>query len=305
MKRILFFFAALLLAAIRLHAQGCSDAGFCTLGPLQSGAAHDDRADAPNRLTVGGSFGIGDDDNSIVTPYLVYTRTLTPSIQLTSKLTAAYIDGPKGSHFGAGDWYVAGNFLLNPAREDGRLALVAGVKIPLSNPDADHEGAVLPLSYQSSLGTFDGIAGLTYSIRGFELSAAVQVPVVQNNKNTFFASGADTTVFSSTNAFSRRPDALLKAAYRYTTKDLKWGFTAGLLPILHLGDDTYENPSGDEITLDNSAGLTLNGLLNVDYYVNRRQSLQLSLAAPFVVRDIRPDGLTRKFVAALEYNFVF
>lgn len=305
MKRILLPLATLLLVILRLHGQGCSDAGFCTLGQLQSSTANDDRTDTRNRLTLGGSFGIGDNDNSILTPYIVYNRKINSAIQITSKLTAAYIDGPKGSNFGGGDWYNAANFWLNPAREDGLLTLIAGVKIPLNNSNAAYEGAVLPLSYQSSLGTFDGIAGVKYAIQSFELSAALQVPFTQKSKNTFFAAPADTAVFSSTNAFRRQPDLLLKATSSYTTKDLKWGFTAGLLPILHLGNDSFENPAGEKITLENSSGFTLNGFLNIDFFINKKQYLEMNLATPFFVRDIRPDGLTRKFVAALEYNFAF
>ena len=55
----------------------------------------------------------------------------------------------------------------------------------------------------------------------------------------------------------------------------------------------------------NSKGLTLNGNIFFDYKLKKGNSFELSIGAPFIVRDQRPDGLTRRFVTALEYRFNF
>lgn len=296
----------LFLSAARLFSQGCSDAGFCTLGEIHS-SAEPMEATQFNRIAVGSSYGIGDDGNTIITPYFSYHCDFRSWLSLTSKITAAYIDGDLGRNFNVGDWYNAANFHLKTRREQRSLTLVAGLKIPLNNSDAHYEGAPLPLSYQTSLGTVDGILGISYGIRHFEGSAALQYPFTKTNENTFFAAAslAGEDKFKSTNSFHRQPDVLLKATYRYITPNHKWQLLAGLLPIYHLGEDSYKTPGGEAIRLKNSDGLTLNGLFNADYFFKANQYLELSLAAPFVVREIRPDGLTREFVAGLEYNFAF
>ena len=38
---------------------------------------------------------------------------------------------------------------------------------------------------------------------------------------------------------------------------------------------------------------------------DKQSNLELSIAAPFLVRDIRPDGLTRSFVLGLQYQYSF
>ncbi len=57
--------------------------------------------------------------------------------------------------------------------------------------------------------------------------------------------------------------------------------------------------------IDGSQGLTLNGNAFFDYEINKKNALQLNVGAPFVVRDARPDGLTRGLVINFEYRIKF
>ena len=43
----------------------------------------------------------------------------------------------------------------------------------------------------------------------------------------------------------------------------------------------------------------------LDYEINSKNIIQLNLGMPFIVRDIRPDGLTRSFIANIEYKIKF
>jgi hypothetical protein len=54
-----------------------------------------------------------------------------------------------------------------------------------------------------------------------------------------------------------------------------------------------------------SQGLTLNGNAYIDYEINSKNIIQLNLGMPFIVRDSRPDGLTRSFIANIEYRVKF
>ena len=81
--------------------------------------------------------------------------------------------------------------------------------------------------------------------------------------------------------------------------------TPSLLPIYHLANDKFTDIDGIEQEIEGSQGLTFNWNLYFDYPLNDLQNLQLSVGAPFVVREARPDGLTRSFVANLEYRIRF
>ncbi len=85
----------------------------------------------------------------------------------------------------------------------------------------------------------------------------------------------------------------------------KLSVTPGLLPIYHLTNDKYTNALANEVEIEGSQGLTLNGNLFVDYEINSGNAVQLSAGAPFIVRDTRPDGLTRSYVLNLEYRIKF
>ena len=78
-----------------------------------------------------------------------------------------------------------------------------------------------------------------------------------------------------------------------------------MLFIYHLGEDTFENQFSQRETIEGSDGLTINGNLITSYQLNKRSALELSLATPFLIREIRPDGLTRGFVAGLNYRVSF
>ena len=295
----------LVLSEKFLLGQGCSDAGFCTINNLGINSKQPkDSIKYKNNVTIGLSYGLGDDKNSIVSPFVNYQAFFNSKISISAKLTAAIITGKKGFNANISDLFLTSNFVV--FRKKGvELSLLGGFKIPLNYSNALYKNNPLPLSYQSSLGTIDAIFGSGFSSRYVDLSAGFQLPFFQGNRNSYFAKDADTILFSSSNQFFRRPDALLRVTGHYTLKNQKWKFAASLLGIYHLGNDRYVNLLNQRVDIKNSSGLTLNGVVAIDYFFRKNQFLQLSAATPFIVRKIRPDGLTRSLVIALEYHILF
>lgn len=165
------------------------------------------------------------------------------------------------------------------------------------------------MQYQSSLGTIDVIAGITLSNNKWAFAAAIQQPLTGTNGNTFLPIYWGTTEaakYAPSNDFNRKADVLLRASYDVKSTK-KWKVNVGLLSIYHVGEDTYidGNVSNQPIALKGSQGLTLNGTLSVWYKTSNKFSFGLTAGVPFVVRDIRPDGLTRSFVASPEIIFHF
>ena len=77
------------------------------------------------------------------------------------------------------------------------------------------------------------------------------------------------------------------------------------MPIYHLINDKYTDEFNVEQEITGSQGLTLNGNIYLDYEINRKNKIQINMGMPFIVRDSRPDGLTRSFIANLEYRIKF
>jgi hypothetical protein len=163
------------------------------------------------------------------------------------------------------------------------------------------------MDYQSSLGTFDLIFGIGYEIKKIQFIAAIQQPLTQND-NLFIATNypinSGLRTFQSTNKFKRSGDVLLRISYPITI-DSKLKLTPSILPIYHLTNDKYTEDSNVQKEITGSQGLTLNANAFLDYEFNSKNIIQLNLGIPFIVRDTRPDGLTRSFIANIEYRIKF
>lgn len=297
----ILFTALINSLGFQAQAQGCSDAGVCTLGSFKPEAL-DSMTTSPNLFKVGAFYGTADNAIVVYGQTLEYQHAFSYQWSAALKLTTLGQMGNDISVFGLSDLYANANFRL-----DSGFSLTAGLKVPLANGGASLNGLPLPMDYQSSLGTFDLILGMSYHWRNLQMVLALQQPISQNANaffNTDYPEGAPLYAIQSTNGFQRSGDLILRLSYPIAFKD-RWQFTPGLLPIYHLQNDRYTDANGDVLEIEGSQGLTLNANLYIDYELRSGQALQLSLGAPLVVREARPDGLTRGSVLNLEYRVAF
>ncbi len=301
LKAIFLILAVLMLCNSQIQAQGCSDAGFCTVHGLN---ADNQQTLLMNNVRVGVNNGKGDNDIKIWSTYFEYSRLLSKSFSLGAKITYISESTPSLSNSGASDIFLSGNYVM-----ENNLNIVAGVKIPLNSADTkfDSLNVGLPMGFQTSLGTFDLILGFGYKINDFKIDFGYQQPLSQNSNtylSTSFPPGAPFGQYLSTNKFERKPDILLRAAYDFRPSK-NWIITPGILPIMHLGNDQFTDSSGAVQTIDGSEGLTFNASLIVEYVINRNNSIVFGAAGPLVTRDSRPDGLGRKYLLNLDYKIAF
>ncbi|MBK6827330.1 MAG: hypothetical protein IPG86_10835 [Chitinophagaceae bacterium] len=162
--------------------------------------------------------------------------------------------------------------------------------------------------YQPTLGTTDLLAGVNISSRQWGFALAYQQPITSNNKNSFLASeyppGHTAMKYPSANQFNRKSDLVARIVRNFKAQS-SLTFQPGLLGIYHTGTDSYLDESGNKKTIAGSQGLTINALLNLQFRTGKKSEVTLSSGTPLVVRSVRPDGLTRKFVLSLEYAFRF
>jgi hypothetical protein len=288
------------------QAQGCSDAGFCSMG---NGFKNQEES-IKNNLEVGVVYGVGDkygkEQTTIFSQYVTYTRDLSDSFAMSLKLTSGIASGDFGSNGNLGDVFLSGNYKFNPDAKKVWSALF-GFKAPLTNANDKDKGVALPMAYQSSLGTFDIIAGLSLASGNWDFNTAVQIPLSQN-KNSFFLpvtpAGFETDIVS-TNLFERKSDGLFRATYKFKTSNEKFTFKPNALFIYHFGEDSFVNNFGKKEVIKDSDGLTINANLIVSYKVGSKSYLETSIASPLVVRKVRPDGLTRVLTIGLAYKVNF
>lgn len=254
------------------------------------------------QFKIGMIYGKADYSISVIGNYFEYNLRLSENFGMDFKINTISQNGNGISTYGLSDIFINANYSLI---ENFNISL--GAKIPLSKSNNKKDDIVLPLDYQPSLGTYDIIFGLAYQIEKFQLAAAVQYPLTENEnqfKSSDYPTSSKLSEFQSTNKYKRGWDVILRVSYPIDlTKDLL--LTPSILPIYHMANDKYSLNSINELQIEGSSGLTLNGNVYFDYELSSNQALQLSFAMPFITRENRPDGLTRAFVANLEYRIKF
>lgn len=303
----IYLFPLLTILTTNVYAQGCSDAGFCTVGDNNSNA-QDTLKESKNKLSVLLSNGIGDQNVYVFTPGIQHEIALNTHFSLQSKVTGNYASGDLGKATGLGDLFVSTVYELNPKKKV-KHTFTLGTKIPLNLGDIRNGQKPLPMQYQSSLGTFDLILGYKIKFKKIFANIAWQQPLTGRNRNTFLPQYLNTVEafnYPPSNDFNRKGDVLFRFGYQFIS-NTKWKWNSSILSIYHLGEDTYVdgNLSINPIKIAGSEGLTLNLTTMLSYKMNKSITFGLSGGFPLVVRKVRPDGLTRAFALTPELNFNF
>ena len=301
--------------------QGCSDGGICTIGSFKP---HNQELNK-NNISIGTSYGVGDQDVQVITPYLQYQYRFNKKFSVQTKLTYNYASGNLGTASGLGDFYITGIY-NQELKNNWRSSFILGTKI-FSNQASitlnNYYGNLgIPMVYQTSLGTIDITAGATFYKDNFKFGVGMQIPISGNNLNTFLHSPWESKFdvdlnrnvlnpqyekalkYPQSNLLTRQADVIANINYHFL-KNKPFNFQLGLLTIYHLGEDTYIDPynnngSTKPLNIKGSSGFTINGTFTCWYKLNATCTLGLLTGSPFVVREVRPDGLTRHFVIAPE-----
>jgi hypothetical protein len=277
-----------------VYSQGCSDAGFCTSDNIKHGTA---AGSFKNTLKLGVNYGEADFDVAVYGMYLEYKYQLSEKVDVGIRMNYINQFRDNTSSSALSDGFIIADYKINAT-----MAANIGFKIPFSNGNLKNNGIPLPMDFQPSLGTYDLVLGLSKKHKNFLFAIGYQQPL-NKNKNTFFKP-LNSAEFFTTNQFKRAPDFITRLGYSYKLNE-KWNISPSLLPIYHLANDTFEDVIQQENQIEDSKGLTLNGNLLIQYQFNPKNAFEFSVGLPFLVRENRPDGLTRSIVLNLEYKIAF
>lgn len=302
MKLKLTLLAVIVFAINSTYGQGCSDAGICTAGALHAEAGEQEYKNSIQFYTI---YGLGDGLTSILTPQVDINIGVSKKGFIQLRLPYVFTFGSLGSANGIGDPLLNYNHSLYK-KDSFELRATIGGRFASNNASFSNDtGRALPMPYQSSLGTNDMLLGISATYKKWNFIVGYQQPLAQNNENGFFPTTAenDSDYFAS-NKLTRAADVVARAERRFKYRKLQW--SVGLLSIYHIANDEILNPITEErVEVPNSQGLTLNCVFSSKYPIKENLSFNATLGFPLVVRENRPDGLTRGLVFSPSIQWFF
>lgn len=302
-SRLCIAFIAFIFHSQTSNAQGCSDAGFCTMGALSPTNSVDSSYQHKAKLSF--SYGVGEQSTTHfhITPELQLGFIRNNQVQI--KIPYIYVDGDLGSNSGLGDLSVSTSQFFQTS-DRSSLLLTIGFKLPTGTTDKAGNGIALAMPYQTGLGTFDLILGVSYHYDMWRIGAGYQAILDDNNINRYLSSNGRNVserAYFNSNMLRRGDDALIRLERSIVWKKLD--FSVGLLSIYRLQKDKIINAGGLTETLKGSEGITLNLTAGMNYEISKQVDCYLLYGSPLIVRDVRADGLTREFVLSFGFQFNF
>jgi len=315
----------MLVVSMATYGQGCSDAGFCTMGAMKPDQPYSKRI-AVKLQSAEVSFYRG---TTTLTPIIyVATADLNFSIKgkntLQVKLPYQAVDGRLAKTQGMGDISLC--FTRNIYNSDKfNLNLSFGGKIPTNHSDktvkastGDNERWPLPMYYQTSLGTYDLISGLSLINRKWLFATGIQVPLNHNHNQFIWSQWAEaesdlrayTAEYNQAKDLKRGIDVMLRVERNFRFS--RFNFSAGLLPIYRITRDEFVKSTttakdAPEIKVKpvQAQGLACSAIVTAGYNFDVRSGVKVLVGHKLKQRETNPDGLTRELVSSITYIYRF
>ncbi len=300
--------------------QGCSDAGFCTMGAMKPSQNFGKKLNPKVRsFELSQYVGV----NKIGDVIMSYTADvnigLSSNYTVQVKLPYMIVLGRLGNTKGLGDVSVSASRNLI-AKEKYQLNLTLGSKIPTNNGNIRAEGNDRPLPnyYQSSLGTYDFIGGISFITKKWLIATGYQ-QALNSNGNEFLWGPWNNSGTEDSSIARKYP----VCKYLYRGKDVmlrvernfrlaRFNAHIGLLGIYRLNKDEFTNPKGARIKQEGTTGLALSGIAGFGYNFSARSGIKFIFGARLVKRytleslhGLSLDGLSREFVNTIGYEYRF
>lgn len=314
---LVMVFALCVLVFSNAWSQGCSDAGFCTMGAMKP-----DQPFSKNIPIKLRSMEVSFYRGSTTLSPVIYVATLDMNFNIVDqktflqlKIPYQAVNGNLGSTSGMSDLSLCLTRQVSSGPEfDFSLSL--GAKFPTNDSDLkdDTHNLSLPMYYQTSLGTYDFIAGMSLMSRGWLFATGIQHPFNKNKNHFTWASwipvyqngeGADyVRSYDLAYELKRGTDVMLRVERNFRFSRLN--FSLGALPIYRITKDEITVAStGERIKPEGTTGLALSVIGTAGYSFNIRTGIKLLYGKKLIQRDVNPDGLTRHDVMTVSYYYRF
>jgi len=317
MIKIILSACVVLLLYTPAIGQGCSDAGFCTMGAMKPDQPFNKKA-----LVKLKSMEISFYRGKTTTSPIVYVATADLNFNIIDdktflqvKLPYQSISGNFGNNSGIGDISLCLTRNLYSS-EKFDIGLSIGGKLPSNNSDArsKENGLMFPMYYQTSLGTYDFITGFSIVNKKWLFATGIQHPFNENkNEFTYRAwipvyqegKGEDyVRTYWPAYHLKRGTDIMFRAErnFRYA----RFNMSIGVLPIIRITKDEVTDPNTNErMKLKGTTGMAFTAIGTIGYNFNVKSGIRLLMGKKLKDRDVNPDGLTRHNVTTFSYYYRF
>lgn len=328
----LFLFIASMVGSLFGIAQGCSDAGFCTMGAMKPDQNYNKRVTIKLR-SIEFNFYRG---TSLLTPVIYATNVdfnlaITDKSSLQIKVPYQWIEGSLGTNAGIGD--ISLSYTKN-LKTYSRWSLngTLGAKIPTNDANAtinneftNGQATPLHMYYQTSLGSYDGIAGVSLINEKWLFATGIQIAFTENGNEFIWAGFPNYPGLNATEQqreggrryisnydvgihLKRGTDIMFRVERNF--KFTNFNFTLGALPIYRITKDNVLRPQTNELPerredLDGTTGLALSVLGSFGYQFDVKSSVKFIQGIKITDREVNPDGLTRNEVTSISYIYKF
>ena len=301
-------------------AQGCSDAGFCTMGAMKPDQAYSKKINFKLRsIELSYYKGATKTTAEISVTNLDVSIGLTPKTGIQVKLPYQWTSGSLGKAGGMGDISLSVTHNVHHFK-NFELNATFGLKIPSNKSDIQSQGRnrplsiglVLPMYYQVSLGSWDVVAGASLINENWLFAIGYQNALTANN-NTFEQDEWDAPVYPSeeyialydeATKLKRGSDIMFRVERNF--RFARYNFNVGLLPIFRVSKDRIiDEVTNEYVKLEGTTGLALTALFGVGYNFNINNTVKFTYGKKLTDREINPDGLTREEVMIIAYLFRF
>ena len=290
-------------------AQGCSDAGFCTMGAMKPDQPFTRKIKLRLRSLELGFYRGQTNLNPVV--YVMtadFNFSLNRNNAFQIKVPYQAVHGELANTNGIGDLSFSYTHTVFTSEKFDINATV-GTKIASNNANLTEDGKPLPMYYQTSLGSYDLVAGISLLSRNWLVATGIQIPFNTNGNQFVWGAWADfpdqeiITSYPKSKDLKRGTDVMMRVErnFRYA----RFNFSAGLLPIYRINKDIITDPQLGRTKLEDTQGLALTGLATLGYSFNVRSAVKFLYGKKFADRPVEPDGLTRRHVMTLSYLYRF
>jgi hypothetical protein len=278
-----------------LFGQGCSDAGICSVQGYTTESEKQDSGFTPSFFRFSAGYALGEKftHQLFLQPELVIG--IVKGTQVILRAPYQINTGKAGFTYDFGDPMVLISHQLH-LNQDCAISGLAGIRFP-ANRAAKNS---LPMPYQTSLGTIDGLLSFEIQYKSWSIRTGYQRVLKHQNENAYlapFENLGDDPVFFSSRRLRRGNDWMLRADYGFNFT--KWRFTPGALMVWRLRKDQYLTEQGLMMSYPLSSGPTFNIVLQGFIPIGQKWFIEPLLASPILAREERPDGLTRNLVASM------
>lgn len=303
-----------------VFAQGCSDAGFCTMGAMKPNQSFNKKL-AIRLQSVEISQGYGFTKFGIH----IWATTLDANFSLNDK-TAFQVKLPYMFTSGRfGDTHGLSDISLSLTRnvfnnEHYQIGLTIGAKIPTNRSDLTNSdtGAPLTMYYQTSLGSYDLILGASIISRNWLFAVGYQQALNANNnqfaRNLQPSDDGNSAIIPQARLFyppapqlMRGKDVMVRIERNF--RFARFNFFLGILPIYRLNKDTIVLPTtGKRVEVEGSDGLAFTILTGFGYQFSTKSGIKFLYGTKQldgISRITTPDGLSREWVMSLGYLYRF